>query len=68
MVINNYKNNGLFIYRFTPLKISIRIADEISTKLPVTYLEQAPRRGAVSNLHWYQCVLLHLFNYSNLYI
>ncbi len=24
---------------------------EISTKLPVTYLEQAPLRGAVSNLH-----------------
>ena len=39
---------------FTPLKISIRIADEISTKLPVTDLEQAPLRGAVSNLHWYK--------------
>jgi len=33
--------------RFTPLKISIRIADEISTKLPVTYLKQAPLWGAV---------------------
>jgi hypothetical protein len=38
----------------TPLKISIRTADEISTKLPVTDLEQAPRRGAVSNLHRYK--------------
>ena len=38
------------------MKISIRTADEISTKLPVTYLEQTPRRGAVSNLHQYNYI------------
>ena len=39
---------------FTPLKISIRTADETSTKLPVTHLNGAPLMGAVSNLHWYK--------------
>ena len=41
---------------YTPLKISNRTAVETSTKLPVTDLEQAPLRGAVSNLHWYKYV------------
>ena len=44
---------------YTPLKISIRTADETSIKLPVTDLEQAPRRGAVSNLHWYKTQKKH---------
>ena len=39
---------------YTPLKISIRTADETSTKLPVTHLNGAPLMGAVSNLHWYK--------------
>jgi hypothetical protein len=34
---------------------------EISTKLPVTYLEQAPLRGAVSNLHRYNNALRGAF-------
>ncbi len=36
------------------MKNSIRTADEFSTKLPVTDLNGAPHRGAVSNLHWYK--------------
>ena len=39
---------------FTPLKNSIRTADEFSSKLPVTDLYGAPRRGADSNLHGYK--------------
>jgi len=38
---------------FTPLKNSIRTADDSSTVLPDTDLDGAPRRGADSNLHWY---------------
>ena len=49
------------LFRYTPLKISIRTADETSIKLPVTDLEQAPLRGAVSNLHWYKNVKQYLF-------
>ena len=55
---NNYDENEKDCKKntneYTPLKISIRTADEISTKLPVTDLEQAPLRGAVSNLHRYK--------------
>ena len=40
------------LFYFTPLKNSIGTADEFSSKLPVTDLYGAPRRGAVSNLHW----------------
>jgi hypothetical protein len=36
------------------LNNSIRTTDEFSTKLPVTDLNGAPRRGADSNLHWYK--------------
>jgi len=43
-------NNG----RFTPLKNLIRTADKFSSKLPVTYLYEAPLWGADSNLHWYK--------------
>ena len=32
------------------VEISIRTADEFSTKLPVTYLNIAPKRDADSNL------------------
>jgi len=39
---------------FTPLNNSIRTADEFSSKLPVTDLYVAPRRGANSNLRWYK--------------
>jgi hypothetical protein len=38
---------------YTPLKNSIRTADEFSTKLPVTDLYGDPLWGADSNLHWY---------------
>jgi hypothetical protein len=41
-------------FLFTPLKISIRSADESSTKLPVTELNRAPQRGTDSNLRWYK--------------
>jgi hypothetical protein len=41
---------------YTPLKNSIRPADEFSSKLPVTDLYGAPRRGADSNLHWYKSI------------
>jgi hypothetical protein len=40
--------------RFTPLKNSNRIAVCSSSKLPVTVWTIAPRKGAVSNLHWYK--------------
>ena len=46
---------------FTPLKNSISHADELSSKLPGTYLYGAPLRGADSNLHWYN-------SYSILYV
>ena len=36
---------------FTPLNNSIRTADELSTKLPVTDLNITPSLGADSNLH-----------------
>jgi hypothetical protein len=43
---------------FTPLKNSIRTADDSSSKLPVTDFHSAPRRCADStslrNLHWYK--------------
>jgi len=39
---------------FTPLNKSIRTADELSTKLPVTDLNTAPLLGADSNLHLYK--------------
>jgi hypothetical protein len=39
---------------YAPLKNSIRIADEFSSKLPVTDLHEAPLRGADSNLHRYK--------------
>uniref|UniRef100_A0A6C0BX25 Uncharacterized protein n=1 Tax=viral metagenome TaxID=1070528 RepID=A0A6C0BX25_9ZZZZ len=45
---------------FTPLKNSIRSADEFSSKLPVTDLYGAPLRGADSNLHWYKFVIFYL--------
>ncbi len=40
--------------QFTPLKNSIRPADEFSSKIPGTDLYGAPRRGADSNIHWYK--------------
>jgi GR25 family glycosyltransferase involved in LPS biosynthesis len=40
-------------WEFTPLKNSIRRADEFSSKLPVTDLYGAPLWGTGSNLHWY---------------
>ena len=40
--------------KYTPLKNSIRIADEFSSKLPVTDLHGAPLRGADSNPHRYK--------------
>ena len=40
--------------KITPLKNSISTADEFSSKLPVTDLYEAPRRGADSNFHWYK--------------
>ena len=39
---------------YTPLNNSIHTADELSTKLLVTDLNIAPKRGADSNLHWYK--------------
>jgi len=38
------------------LNNSIRTADELSTKLPVTDLNVAPKRGTDSNLHRYNYV------------
>ena len=46
---NTKKNGG----KYTPLNNSIRTADEFSTKLPVTDLNIAPKRGADSNLRLY---------------
>ena len=42
---------------FTPLKNSIRTADEFSSKLPVTDLNEAPLRGADSNLQRYKSTI-----------
>jgi hypothetical protein len=57
-LIDNFKQDQLTISNdennFTPLKNSIRSADEFSSKLPVTDLYGAPLRGADSNLHWYK--------------
>ena len=39
---------------FTPLKKSISTADEFSCKQPVSALNEAPLRGADSNLHLYK--------------
>ena len=50
----------LYLWTFTPLKNSIRTADESSTKLPVTDLYGAHDRGADSNLHWF--TPLHIQN------
>ena len=49
--------NKLAFELFTPLKNSIRRADEFSSKLPVTDLYGAPLRGTDSNLHWYKVTL-----------
>ena len=38
---------------FTPLKNLIRTADYSSSRLPVTDLNEAPQRGADSNLRRY---------------
>ncbi len=43
--------------KYTPLKNSIRIADESSSQLPVTALNGAPHSGADSNLHRYNCII-----------
>jgi len=40
----------IFSVYYTPLNNSIRTADELSTKLPVTDLNIATQRGADSNL------------------
>jgi hypothetical protein len=40
----------------TPLNNSIRTADELSSKLPVTDLNIAPQRDADSNLHRYKII------------
>jgi hypothetical protein len=55
-------NEVFFIFKFwevckvvfTPLKNSIRTADDSSTALPVTDLNGAPLWGADSNLHRYK--------------
>jgi hypothetical protein len=39
---------------FTPLKNLIRTADDSSNVIPVTDLNEAPQRGADSNLHRYK--------------
>ena len=44
----------------TPLKNSIRTADDYSTKLPVTDLNIAPLWGAVSNLHRYKAPIVYV--------
>ena len=51
------------ITTFTPLNNSIRTADEFSTKLPVTDLNIAPKKGAVSNLRRFR---MHSVNHNNL--
>ena len=53
--MNENPNNNLEMWKeqYTPLNNSIRTADELSTKLPVTDLNIAPLLGADSNLHWY---------------
>ena len=43
-----------FIKPNTPLKNLIRTADYSSSRLPVTDLNEAPQRGADSNLHRYK--------------
>ena len=43
----------VIVSQYTPLNNSIRTADELSTKLPVTDLNIAPLLGVDSNLHWY---------------
>ena len=47
---NTKKSGG----KYTPLNNSIRTADELSTKLPVTDLNITPLWCADSNLHRYK--------------
>ena len=47
---NTKKNGG----KYTPLNNSIRTADELSTKLPVTDLNIAPKKGVDSNIRRYK--------------
>ena len=48
-------NIQFFDFReYTPLNNSIRTADELSTKLPVTYLNISPLCGVDSNIHRYK--------------
>uniref|UniRef100_A0A6C0DKJ5 Uncharacterized protein n=1 Tax=viral metagenome TaxID=1070528 RepID=A0A6C0DKJ5_9ZZZZ len=61
-----YKNINSYnkFQNFTPLKNSIRTADETSTKLPVTDLYGAPRRGADSNLYRYTEIVYQRYDNS----
>ena len=51
--------------KYTPLNNKIRTADEFSTKLPVTDLNIAPKKGAVSNLRRYKNIKKLLLNVYN---
>jgi hypothetical protein len=61
-----YKNMNSYnkFHNFTPLKNSIRTADETSTKLPVTDLYGAPRRGVDSNLYRYNEIVYQRYDNS----
>lgn len=52
---------------FTPFKNSIHKVDESSTKLPVTYLNGAPRQGADSTLHRYKLNSFRKYPHSRSY-
>ena len=47
-------HNSFHHLTFTPLKNLIRTADYSSSRLPVTDLNEAPQRGADSNLRRYK--------------
>jgi monoamine oxidase len=56
---SNILSNKNILQPLITLKNSIRSADNSSTKLPVTYLNEAPLWGADSNLHWYKNIILY---------
>ena len=63
MMVHHTVDNEINV--FTPLNNSIRTADELSTKLPVTDLNIATQRGADSILHRYRVFKTKLlFDYA----
>jgi len=58
-VLMGTKKNSRKRVEYTPLNNSIRTADDLSTKLPVTDLNIAPLLGADSNLHRYKTGMVY---------